>query len=411
MLRGFFLRVLLLFLVLLPQAPAFAAYLGNLSAPPLQEPAFSSDLLLTETADAPVYLVVFEVEGDLYYGFIANNDPINGIDVLGLFDMPLFLTGQFWKDTGHNIATDSIWTDFTSWREKKIVDSSEVYARIIVGELNVGGIVREGVPAMHEQAVEHTAAKIEYRTDELGMSFGYAVFQSAISDPILQTTGAKAAMESIAGYDSLTGETLSKYDRSERAGLALFQLGSTGMILSGAYNPNASFSTSLSSFKYTGLGTDGFRTWATTYKPTLTKEWVTTFRINNHSPILWQHSKSTPIAFTDDLAITPLSQNITGLSDDTLVHFGPEGYSVVKPGAGGEVFSFRYGDIKHLTPRYIESVIGDLAGSGVKGGAKVMHVLDEVMGNALQAPGGVLYELPEYIFTKPVKVKGGYIIQ
>jgi len=43
----------------------------------------------------------------------------------------------------------------------------------------------------------------------------------------------------------------------------------------------------------------------------------------------------------DDLATNPLNKNIAGVVDDALVHFGSEGYSVIKPGGGGQTFTFR----------------------------------------------------------------------
>jgi len=100
------------------------------------------------------------------------------------------------------------------------------------------------------------------------------------------------------------------------------------------------------------------------------------------------------------------------VADDALVHFGPERYPVVKPGVGGQIFSLRYGDIKHLTPRQIESVIGDLTYSGQRGAAKVMHVLDDSRGGPITTtPGSVVREIPEFVFDQPVPVLEGYIVQ
>jgi len=112
-----------------------------------------------------------------------------------------------------------------------------------------------------------------------------------------------------------------------------------------------------------------------------------------------------------DLATTPLVRNVTGVADDALVHFGSEGYSVIKPGAGGQVFSFRYGDVKHLTPRQVEWVIGDLAAGGQRGGSRVMHILDAAPRGATRTPGAVVSEIPEFIFNGPVPVSGGFIVQ
>jgi hypothetical protein len=113
----------------------------------------------------------------------------------------------------------------------------------------------------------------------------------------------------------------------------------------------------------------------------------------------------------DNLATTPLARTVTGVADDALVHFGPEAYSVIKPGAGGQVFSFRYGDIKHLTPRQVETVIGDLAASGQRGWARVMHVLDVNPGAATRKPGAVVSTISEFVFDQPVPVSGGFIFK
>lgn len=113
----------------------------------------------------------------------------------------------------------------------------------------------------------------------------------------------------------------------------------------------------------------------------------------------------------DDLATTPLNRNITGVADDALVHFSPEGYSVIKPGVGGETFTFRYGDIKHLTPKQIETVIGPLSRGGQTGGTRVMHVLEDAISGATRTPGAVVSEIPEYILTKPSTVSGGFVVQ
>jgi len=114
---------------------------------------------------------------------------------------------------------------------------------------------------------------------------------------------------------------------------------------------------------------------------------------------------------TGDLATTPLSENIAGVSDDALVHFSSEAYSVVKPGAGGELFTFRYGDIKHLTPRKLETVIGPAARGGLTGGARVMHVLKKGIGGGTKTPGAVVSEIPEYVFTKPLRSAEAFVVQ
>jgi hypothetical protein len=112
-----------------------------------------------------------------------------------------------------------------------------------------------------------------------------------------------------------------------------------------------------------------------------------------------------------NLATTPLRQTVTGVADDALVHFAPQEYSVIQPGAGGQVFSFQYGDISHLTPRQIETLIGPMSIGGETGGASVMHVLDAPINSAVEMPGAVVTEFPEYIFDYKVPVSGAIKVQ
>jgi hypothetical protein len=112
----------------------------------------------------------------------------------------------------------------------------------------------------------------------------------------------------------------------------------------------------------------------------------------------------------DDHATTPLRRHLSDLPDDAIVHFGPESFSTIHPGAGGEVFAFRFGDIKHLTPRQIETLAGPLSRAGQKGGSRVMHILDEPLENAVRrsVPGT---DISEIVFGKAIKVTEGYIVQ
>lgn len=118
-----------------------------------------------------------------------------------------------------------------------------------------------------------------------------------------------------------------------------------------------------------------------------------------------------PEKVIENYAVTPLVKNVTGVADDALVHFAPEGYSVIKPGASGEVYTFRYADIKDLSPKQIETLIGPLANSGLPGGARVMHVIETPINQAVKIPGSVANEIPEYILTKPAPVSEGIIVQ
>ncbi len=105
------------------------------------------------------------------------------------------------------------------------------------------------------------------------------------------------------------------------------------------------------------------------------------------------------------LATTPLKDTVTGVPNDALVHFAPESHSTIEPGAGGQVFALQYGDISHLTPRKVETVIGPMATGGEKGGASFMHVLDSSGIPSVKQPGANVREIPEHVFDSPVPVK------
>jgi len=111
----------------------------------------------------------------------------------------------------------------------------------------------------------------------------------------------------------------------------------------------------------------------------------------------------------NDLSNTPLNQNLGHISDDTLVHFSPHAHPIVKPGAGGKVSTFRYGDIKHLTPKQIETIIGPLAAGGEQGGARVLHVLDVALEDAIKVPaqGGFF----EYTLNRIANITERWIVQ
>jgi len=108
-------------------------------------------------------------------------------------------------------------------------------------------------------------------------------------------------------------------------------------------------------------------------------------------------------------ATTPLVENLSHIADDALVHLGPVGHSVVIPDSAGQIFTFRFGDIKHLSPVQIETLIGQLAWGGLPGGAKVLHVLDAPLGSATKVEGkGGFFE---YVLTEASKVQEGWVVQ
>jgi RHS repeat-associated protein len=104
--------------------------------------------------------------------------------------------------------------------------------------------------------------------------------------------------------------------------------------------------------------------------------------------------------------VLPLSQIVTGVSDDALVHFSATPLSTVEP-VNGAVWSFQYGDISGLTPTQVEGTIGNLASSGQQGAAQVMNVLDASAEGAdfvylTNQPAGM--QPAEYVFDNAVPV-------
>jgi len=104
-----------------------------------------------------------------------------------------------------------------------------------------------------------------------------------------------------------------------------------------------------------------------------------------------------------------LAESLSHIADDALVHFSPAGHTVVQPGVSGSIYAFRFGDIKHLTPAKIETLIGQLAAGGLPGGARVLHVLDEALENATKLPGPAGFD--EYTLRKSTNILEGWIIQ
>ncbi|RME28605.1 MAG: hypothetical protein D6800_03710 [Candidatus Zixiibacteriota bacterium] len=95
------------------------------------------------------------------------------------------------------------------------------------------------------------------------------------------------------------------------------------------------------------------------------------------------------------------SQSAT-VSDDALVNFGQTARSTVNPPTGRSYW-FRYGDIKHLTPRQIQTVVGDLAHAGESDGFRFMRVAKESTGFVKRPPANGA-SIPEYISDNPTDV-------
>jgi hypothetical protein len=104
----------------------------------------------------------------------------------------------------------------------------------------------------------------------------------------------------------------------------------------------------------------------------------------------------------------PVADHAPNVPDEAVVHFGGAQYDVINVGAGGKSYWFRYGDIKNLTPKQIETVIGDAASSGRPGGARVMHVLEDV--KATEIRGG-RRGFPEYVFRNEVRPTTSIVVQ
>jgi hypothetical protein len=65
--------------------------------------------------------------------------------------------------------------------------------------------------------------------------------------------------------------------------------------------------------------------------------------------------------------------DLAKISDTAMVNFGSIARAVVHP-PGGRSYWFKWRDVKHLTPRQLQTVIGDMASAGLDEGMKFIRV-------------------------------------
>ncbi len=92
------------------------------------------------------------------------------------------------------------------------------------------------------------------------------------------------------------------------------------------------------------------------------------------------------------------------IPDDALVNFGSVARPTVAPSTGPRSYWFRYGDIKHLTPKQLRAAIGELASAGKDGGAAVMRVSEQPRSHFTPRPGSEFFDIPEYTTDSPAPV-------
>ena len=95
----------------------------------------------------------------------------------------------------------------------------------------------------------------------------------------------------------------------------------------------------------------------------------------------------------------------TIVPDDALVNFGSTARDLVDPTTGPRSYWFRYGDIKHMTDRQVEAVIGELAAAGQRGGAGVMRVSNLPASSFTpRPPTSRFFDVREFSIDTPVPV-------
>ena len=90
------------------------------------------------------------------------------------------------------------------------------------------------------------------------------------------------------------------------------------------------------------------------------------------------------------------------ISDDTLVNFGSVSRAEIAPSTGARSYWFRYGDIKNLTDKQLQTVIGDLASAGQPGGANVMRATSMSATSFTKLPPNNAAGIAEYVIDVAV---------
>jgi hypothetical protein len=92
------------------------------------------------------------------------------------------------------------------------------------------------------------------------------------------------------------------------------------------------------------------------------------------------------------------------IADDAIVNFGSIARAVINPSTGVRSYWFRYGDIKHLTVKQLQTVVGEIAAAGRPGGASVIRVSELPAGAFRQMPPTSAAGITEYIIDATVNV-------
>lgn len=128
----------------------------------------------------------------------------------------------------------------------------------------------------------------------------------------------------------------------------------------------------------------------------LTGTWLTKVSKTRAAAALVAEGAGTANATT---AASTLGQIAPHIADDAIVTFGSVARTCVSP-PGGASYWFRWGDIKHLTPTQIRSLIGDMAAAGQAEGSKVVRVAKlgrEAFEEVASSMGGCEYKAREAV--------------
>ncbi len=110
--------------------------------------------------------------------------------------------------------------------------------------------------------------------------------------------------------------------------------------------------------------------------------------------------RSGSIARAAARGIPTIGEIAPSLSDDVLINLGSQTRDVVAPGIGRSYW-FRFGDIRHLSPDQVRTLIGQMASAGTKEGSKVIRVAPSaVKGTRVPCTEGYF----EYVIEGPVDI-------
>lgn len=98
--------------------------------------------------------------------------------------------------------------------------------------------------------------------------------------------------------------------------------------------------------------------------------------------------------------VRTMGQIAPSLGDDVLINLGSQARNLIRPELGRSYW-FRWGEIKHLTPDQLRTLIGQMARAGTKEGSKVIRVAKEGV-SARRVPCTEGYF--EYVIDGTVKV-------